>query len=534
MENILYKTLFIIFAIFFVLFLYKANSNMQRIPFHDFDEAHRAEKAKRMKEYFSFLMPLSGSPQDRTYDLRVPLRENNNLFLYYHPERPPLVYWLMMVSTSIFGQGEWAYRLPSLLMALLTMGIFPLFIYFSSKKIHLIPLCIGLVSLLTSYDLWLSGQYAQLDTSLTFFLTLSLFSLILYIEKKRITLLLISGISLALAILSKGQPAVIFSFPIVALLIIKKLSKKELIKFFLYAGIIIFPWLFFLGIYFDLPKFISIFTHFAAYSAAFEYSNIKAPIFWYIRWWWDSLRPGWTLFLALLAIDFLYKNFYWKKLILLSYIIGGLVLFSISVNKIWWYTLPLIPAIAYYIYLSSHDYLEKTKFGLGNISFVIFIASIPGFLTETNTFTLLYGIFITGFSIVVLLMQDLKFLYRYQKILLIFAVLLSLLSFYSHFPKIIPYHRNTKFVAEFYKFLPGKKCLWVADMPPETALFYSNAGEILPLTENANLFPDCENYLITPGDIKNDDLSYSLFGKTLKLKKQKIVFQKGTMKLVKL
>ena len=238
------KILALVFLTFFAIYISKADSNMSVIPFHDFDEGHRAENAKKMKEYFSFLVPLTGSPVDRSADLRIPLRENPNLFLYYHPERPPFVYWLMIVSTSAFGESEWAYRLPSLLMALATVLSFLFFAGVSGKSINIFAFSSGFVALITSADLWLSGQYAQLDTSLTFFLFTSLLTLILYCEQKKPIYILVSGLSFSLAVLSKGQPAIIFMPPLLFLWINKKLNRGDILKFFASAGIILIPWFF--------------------------------------------------------------------------------------------------------------------------------------------------------------------------------------------------------------------------------------------------------------------------------------------------
>lgn len=528
------KILSLIVIVFFGLFILKANQNMWEIPFHDFDEAHRAEKAKRMKEYLSFLVPLTGSPQDRSTDLslRIPVKENPQLFLYYHPERPPFVYWMMIMTTSLFGSSEWAYRLPSFFAGISIVLLLVLFIIKYEKNVNFYALFVGLISILTSSDLWLSSQYAQLDTTLTFFLFLSLASILFYIRSRNQVYLVISGLSFALSVLSKGQAAVILFFPLFFLIFIKKLSFKEFMKFCLFASIILLPWFILLQIYFGFGKVAKIFLNFAASSSLIEFSHIEAPVFWYIRWWWDSLRPGWTLFLSLFTLDIIRRNLNLKRGVLLLYIFGGLVLFSLSPNKIWWYVLPLVPVIACYIYISAKDYLKMSS-GVINLSFIVILASLPIFLNSTNKVALLYGSSLTLISVIILLINT-GILSKLKEVLFIIGVFFSLMFFYNNFPKIIPFHYDTKAVATYYSTLPGEKCLWVKDMPSETALYYSNAGELLPLTEGANLFPDCENFLMSPKDILNDNSFYFYNDKMLKLKEQKILFQKGNMRLVKL
>lgn len=535
------KVLFIIIILFFGLYVIKANFIMWQTPFYDFDEAHRAENAKRMKEYKSPLVPLTGSVFDRIEGFRVDLKEDPRLNLYYHLERPTFIYWLMMVSTSLFDNMEWSYRFPSFLLGMGTILIFVFFAHSFVKKLHTSfnyqALTLSLTSLLTTSCLWLSSMYAQLDTGLTFFLFLAVASLIIFCQNKSHKYLVISALSLALAVLSKGQPAVIFIFPLLFLGLTKKMAMKELLKFIGIVGLVIGPWLFLLSFKFGLVNIVKIFTGFAVSSAIVEYLHHHAPIFWYSRWWWDAMRPGWTLFLALFAYDLIHKNFNLRKNILLSFVIGGFIFWSINQNKIWWYVLPLVPAISFYIFLSSSEYLKQNANRIINLSLVTLVASLPIFLGASNKVVMLYGILITLICAGLLLskkIEKIKILIKAKNVLLFLTVVASLSLFYLRFPQIVPYHRNTKEVASYFDKLPWKKCLWFKNMPPEAALFYSNAGEMFTLTDGVNLFPRCSNYLITPDDIFSDQSSYFLQGKMYYLKDQKIVLQKGNMKLIKL
>lgn len=500
---------------------------MYTIPFYDFDEAHRAENAKMMKEYGSWLVPLGGS-YDKVEKFKIPLKENPNLYLYYHVERPPFVYWLMILSTFIFGETEWAYRLPSFLLGISTILAYYIFAQWSAKK-NQIALFMGFLALVTSSDLWLSSQYAQLDTGLTLFLFISLLSLIFYCGRKNLILLFISGFSFAFAFLSKGQPAAIFIFPLLFLLLHKKITVRELLIFLGSAGILLVPWLTLLSVKFNFFEVVKIFFGFGFSSYIESYLHIQAPIFWYARWWWETLRPGWTLFLALMIFDLANNSLTWQKKALLSFIVGGLVLFSASVNKIWWYVLPLLPAIAFYICLSASDYLKNNKRGVVNLSMVILLASLPLLLGTTNRISLLYGILVSAVSFLILINKKLlgfPFLAPKTQALFLISITLSLLFFYIRFPTIVPYHWETKEVAQYYSRLSGNKCLQVYDMPTEAALFYSNAGQINPLVPG-KLFPNCDNYLLTPTNNENEIL-FPYF------QNAKLIFKIGVMKLFKL
>lgn len=474
---------------------------MVSVPFYDFDEAHRAENAKRMREYNSFFVPLTGSSQDRVEHLKIPLRENPDLHLYYHLERPPLIYDLMIISTTFFGSTEWVYRLPSFLLG---TAIFLVFLYFARKesKTSTVAIAVGLLALFTSSDLWLSSQYAQMDTGITLFLFLSLLTLIFFCVERKDLLIFLSGIFLGLAALSKLQPIIIFTFPLVCLLIMRKLKLSDIVKFSSGFLFIFLPWLLYLIYRFGLKDVLYIIPGFALTSASIIDAYHKAPFFWYARWWWESFRPGWTLFLAFLIYDLAHLNLPWKKITILSYIIGGFLAFSVPTNKLWWYVLPLIPAVGFYIFLAVKDYLERNGRVI-NLSFAIVVASLPAFLGVSNKISMIYGLVAT--MIVFLILIDkltMKISLGFaRKNIFAISLFLSLCFFLLQFPKIIPYHRNTKEVAQFYKNLPGEKCLWLGDMPGEAVLFYSDAGEVPPLQvkDHSAIFTNCNNnYLISP------------------------------------
>lgn len=520
------KGLFLICVLVFGIFIFKSIITMKDTPFYEFDEAHRAETAKRMKEHGSFLIPLSGSPFDRDIDLKIASKDNPFTYLYYHLERPPMVYLLMIISASILGSHELSYRLPSFLLG---MSIFVIYYFFAKKmqvSLNLYALSLGFLALLTSSDLWLSSQYAQLDTGIVAFLFLSLLLLIFYCTKKKKIALYLAGLSFGLAILSKGQPAVILLTPLTFLFFQKKLSLKEFFIFFTSALFILIPWFFNITLNFGVVKFIQNFFGFAFSSASISDIHQKAPLFWYARWFWESLRPGWTLFLALLFLDIWQRNFNWKKVTLALYVMGGLVMFSLPTNKIWWYVLSLVPAIAFYIYLSVSDYLKSGNGRMIYLALAVIISSLPIFLSASNKAVLLYAAIILACTIFALKMNRLKKVERFGQELFMLSLIFSMLWFYQRFPKIVPYHWETKPVAQYFTRLSGPKCLWVKGMPVEEILFYSNAGEAKLLDQNTYLDGHCKNYLIFHKKRMGEFEGL--------LKGKRVLFQRGELILIEL
>lgn len=500
---------------------------MKDTPLHDFDEAHRAENAKKMKEYRTFFVPLTGSQFDRVDYLKIPLRENPSFNLFYHLERPFLVYLLMILSTSFFGTAELFYRLPSFVLGMASIFVFILFTLKYTKK-DTMPLFLSLLALITSSDLWLSSQYAQLDTGITFFLFLSFTLLLFYAERKSKKVLFLSGLSFSLAVLSKGQPSVVLAIPLLALLIFKKINIKDIFIFIAYSSILLIPWVLYLSFTFGLATFLGVFIGFAV-SSSERYIHHVAPFLWYLRWLSETLRPGLLLFLSLFIFDLVNRNFDWKKYAAVVYILGGLFIFSVQTNKIWWYVLPFVPVIALYIFLSSSDYLSKFPKRVVNLLAVVFVGSLPFFINVSNKQALIYQLMLLLFSILILRFKFLELLFSYRYYLSFLVILASLLFFYSRFPFIIPYYPDTKEVALYYSKITSKKCLWVYDMPSEAALFYSNAGEVPPLnptTAQSDQFKfTCEkNFLITSSDIDDEYLKF--------IEKKSLVFQKGRIKLI--
>ena len=518
----------IICLAFLILYITESMQIMSGVPFYDFDEAHRAENAKRMQEYSSFFVPLTGSNFDRVLDLRIPFKDNPDIFLYYHLERPTFIYWLMIGSTRFLGQNELAYRLPSFVLG---MSVIIILIFFASKikpTKDYFALVFAFLSLVTSGSLWLSSQYAQLDTGLTLFLFLAILLLILYCQYRNHEILLFAGISWALAVLCKGQPAVIIIFPLLYLIISKKLKLLELVKFFAFSGIVLLPWVTVLTLHFGFVNVIKIFSGFAISSAITEYLHHQAPFFWYIRWWFDSYKPGCVLFFALVISDLYHHRLDWKKLTFLSYIFGSLLILSYPKNKIWWYVLPLLPAISFYTYLSISDYIKNNSSKIFNLSLIIILASLPIFLGVSNTKAMIYGCLLVAVSILILNTHISEKVSKFYPHLFLVALVFVLSMFYLKFPQITPYHWGTKPVAQYYSNLPGKKCLWTGDMPQESVLFYSNAGEVKSLNNITEISSACTNYLITPRGKK----FLEIIGKDLN--RFKLLYRSNEIKLYEL
>jgi hypothetical protein len=500
------KLSYALFLCFFLVYIVLSIWVMLYTPLMEFDGANRSEAAKQMKLHNEFLAPLTGSPFLRNEDLKLQIQDNPQKYLYYHLERPPFVYWLMILSTNIFGNQEFAYRFPSFLIA---MCLFPLF-FFGMKKFdseyHPIALFVSLLCFITSFDWWSSGQMALLDTTLSTFMFLSLFFVMFFNKYKKTYYLFLSGIFLGLAILSKGPPSVILIIPFIVMVLLKQIKMKE-IGVVLFTGfLLISPWLFLSIHKFGFNNFIHTFLFSFVFSRISEPAETQqAPTYWYVRWLLDTFRPGFILFLICTFFDFVYKSIDKSKIVILSYIFGGLLLYSFAVNKVWWYILPLIPAMCFYIYVSLAHFLKEKKVTISQISILIIMSSLPIFYKEKTSITLLYGLVLFLFSFLIF---SYKKVIKGNSIFFLFSLFVSLNIFLMDFPRLTPIYSETKDVAFVFKKIHGQKCLYIRNMPYESVLFYSNAGEINIFYPNQKLSKECDNYLITPDVLDNKILLY--------------------------
>ncbi|MEN8827127.1 MAG: glycosyltransferase family 39 protein [Flavobacteriales bacterium] len=182
-------------AIFFFPFL-------GNVHLFDWDEINFAESAREMIETNDYF--------------RVQIN--------YEPfwEKPPFFFWLQVVSMKIFGINEFAARFPNALLGIISLVT----IYFIGKK--LISDKFGLIWSMVYFASFLPHMYFKsgiIDPFFNFFIFLSLFFLILTIEKPttRKTNALISGIFIGLAIITKGPVGLLL---LVLTLIVYLIAKK--------------------------------------------------------------------------------------------------------------------------------------------------------------------------------------------------------------------------------------------------------------------------------------------------------------------
>ena len=152
-------------------------------------------------------------------------------------DKPPLFYWLEMISYSLFGISEYSSRLPSAVMGLATVGT----VYIQCRAIFNKHIAFrAAVVLITSLGFMYIGKAAITDMTLLFTLTLTMFA---FYRKQYYTAYLGCGLSL----LAKGPigyafPALIMLLYIILTKQLRLLKEMKIPSGILLAFLVGLPW----------------------------------------------------------------------------------------------------------------------------------------------------------------------------------------------------------------------------------------------------------------------------------------------------
>ncbi len=167
-------------------------------------------------------------------------------------DKPPLHYFFMKFSYSVFGVNPFAARFFSAVMGILTI----LCVYFFSRKLlNERTAFFSALILISSIQLAIQFHLAVPDPYLIFFLTLGLLSFAFAYTTSRHSFYYLFYAAVSFATLAKGPVAIVFSgiIVIVFLAVQKKRSLKALLEIKIFQGILIFilivlPWYVAVGI----------------------------------------------------------------------------------------------------------------------------------------------------------------------------------------------------------------------------------------------------------------------------------------------
>jgi 4-amino-4-deoxy-L-arabinose transferase-like glycosyltransferase len=285
-------------------------------------------------------------------------------------EKPPLQYWATAAAYNIFGVSEGPARLWTALTGF--AGI--LLTYFAGRVIFGREQGFFAAAVLAS-SLWyaLLGHINTLDMGLAFFLTLSIFGLLLAQRehakpRQQRNWMLVAWIGMALAVLSKGLIGIVL--PGATLMLYSLLNRdmkiwsrlhmgKGLLLFFLISA----PW--FIAVSLANPEFAQFFFIHEHFDRFTKNDHDRAgPVHYFVPFLVAGIVP-WLLALipALLRgwkIERGYGEYrFHPNRFLLIWAVFNFVFFSISKSKLPAYILPLFPALALLIGQYLHHISAK-------------------------------------------------------------------------------------------------------------------------------------------------------------------------------
>lgn len=312
---------------------------------HPNDEKFHALVAKNMTQH-----PLTPTLYDNPiHDVDYRDWAANHIWLH----KQPLPLWAMATSISIFGNNEFAVRLPSIILS--TIGIWLLYqicmFFFSDKNQRSIAWLAAFFYAINGLILELTGGRVATDHYDLFFMVLILAAIyftVKFVQTQRLIYNILTGVFIGLAVLTKWLPAFIV-LPIWILLVFDsgKFKTKQIIINFtvlLATSIAIFlPWQIYISLAFPLES---------AYVSSFNLRHITevldnqtGPFYYFLSR--IGTNYGELIYLALIfMIVYLIKNYRDLKIVSLAmWIFIPLIFFSIAKTKMQAYILFIAPAL---------------------------------------------------------------------------------------------------------------------------------------------------------------------------------------------
>jgi 4-amino-4-deoxy-L-arabinose transferase-like glycosyltransferase len=290
---------------------------------------------------------------------------------------PPFYLWLAALSYKIFGVGEYAAKFPSALMGVGTI----LLLYYFAR--HLFGRWMGFLSslvLATTFMFTRYARHAMFDVTLTFFVCLAMFALVLAIDRHR-RYFLLWGAAISLAVLTKS---VLGLFPLVITVLYLLLTGRwrTIFSGYFLAGCVIiltvgFSWYIHQYLTFG-QQFLD--THFG--TLIVQRGLLSEPEPWhrhlsYLRVIGIHYWP-WLPFLLAGCVKFfrMARRKDDQAILILLWLVVILATMSMMRARIRWYILPIFPAAAMLSGHTLHGLLsERGKVNLTRAALGIAVAA---------------------------------------------------------------------------------------------------------------------------------------------------------------
>jgi len=292
-------------------------------------------------------------------------------------EKPPLFYWTVAVSYTIFGVNEWSFRFPNALSAFACIMIlycvlrrwFPEEAAFISSAI-----------LLSSFGFFAMARIVTLDMFFTLWLFCALIAFAGYYKERKGRFLYIFYVALGLATLTKGPVCVILAGITIILFLMTEgnlafLKELKPLRGLVIYAVITLPWIIamalkekeFLYFFFIDQHVLRFFT------AKHKHSG---PVYYFLPVLFVGLLP-WSVLIPRGIVN-AWRNSELRLFAIWTFVV--FIFFSLSSSKLHPYILPVFPALAILIGHLIHSYREgrikqKTEILIYIVIFAVFALS---------------------------------------------------------------------------------------------------------------------------------------------------------------
>jgi len=271
------------FELFLILALggVALGSGMSAVPLVDWDEATYAEVAHEAIVNHGYL--------DFTWNGKG------------YVKKPPLLFWALIGSFHVFGESEFAARLPSVLAGLGTLLL--TYVTAAGAAGRLAGMLAALTPLQFYFFIARGGRECATDAPLLFFMTLALYA-ILHARKDR-RFCALAGAASGLAILSKGLagtiPLIVAPLALLALPGFEAMGMGGLALIFGCAAAVAVPWYFHEALY--NPLFWTSFVHHETLARIARHLEDETHSGWYtLSGFCSEIKFLWPLILPALAL----------------------------------------------------------------------------------------------------------------------------------------------------------------------------------------------------------------------------------------
>jgi 4-amino-4-deoxy-L-arabinose transferase-like glycosyltransferase len=319
------------FILLSVLFGFLFLAGLGAAPLIDPDEGRYAEIPREMLERGDFVTPTL------------------NYVKYF--EKPPLLYWLNAGSMQLFGQHEWAARLPSALSGLLTV----LITYAAGRRLfERKTALISAMILGSSAGFLIQSRIILTDMLLTLCLSSALFCFLLATrstDRQQKIFFQLFFICSGLAVLAKGLIGIVLPGGIIFWYLLLSGRWQFLRQLPWFSGLLFFsavtvPWFILVSLENpEFPHFFFIHEHFQRYTSTVHQRSqpfwFFLPILLLTMFPWSFFLPG--------SLKRAWQERHSSKGVTLFLLLWALIIvlfFSLSSSKLIPYILPVFPPLA--------------------------------------------------------------------------------------------------------------------------------------------------------------------------------------------